>query len=134
MGRRIQRVHEMAAKREQDVMPTFYRYEFRDLDLLESVSAAGFTCVHVHSTGVAFGLREVAVLNWILRRAYERVGRSRQGSSGQPGSREAPSAPRLVSLRDLLGPEVAESRWSRPLLPVLRQLFGHVLLIVARAE
>jgi demethylmenaquinone methyltransferase / 2-methoxy-6-polyprenyl-1,4-benzoquinol methylase len=30
MGRRIQRVHEMAAKREQDVMPTFYQYEFRD--------------------------------------------------------------------------------------------------------
>jgi hypothetical protein len=50
MGRRIQRVHRMAAKREQDVMPTFYQYEFRDLDLLESVSAAGFTCVHVHST------------------------------------------------------------------------------------
>lgn len=134
MGRRIQRVHETEAKQEQAGSATFYQYEFRDPDLLAFVSAAGFTPFHVHPIGFAFGLQEVAVWNRVLRRAHERVGRSDRGSPDKSGSRETRLAPSLQALRELLGSEIAESRWLQPLLPVLRQLFGHVLLIVARAN
>jgi SAM-dependent methyltransferase len=133
MGRQVQRVWETEAMSEQGAASAFYQYEFRDSDLMQIVSAAGFIPLHVHAIGIAFGLREVPALGRIIRGAHDRAGRSHQRRSDAEArlSQTLPAIPSTV--RDLLGSEIAGSWWARPLLLFLRRLFGHVLLIVAQA-